>query len=225
MATSRHTLEGMRAIAGLALVLVLPSVASADDSVNAMVAPAADPAAAPPPEPAPPPTAPPPDYQPYSQPSPTTGPRVKSWFATVGLGGMGYVGRPVEQFDDSDSGPALELVIGKWFSSQEVAIGGRIEAHTDDAERYTDSSLTLIARFGLGESKRFYLEPGLGLAFHKQENSDETETGFAVAMTAGYALLKNRFALDLRGGVAHYRQERDQFEHGQIWLGVAIGIQ
>ena len=212
----------MRALAGLALLLVFPTAAIADDNVNAAVAatppssgPATDPAIAPDP------AQPPPDY---SQPPAAPAARVKSWFVTVGLGAAGYIGRPIQQNDDSDSGPAIELVAGKWLASQDMAIGARLEAHTDDAQNYTDSSLTLIGRFGLGGT-RAYVEPGLGLGFHREEQADNAESGLAVAVTLGYSLLKNRFALDLRGGFAHYRQDIDRYEHGLIWIGAAIGLQ
>jgi hypothetical protein len=168
----------------------------------------------------------PPPYTPA--PAPASTPR-RSWFGTVGLGGMGYAGREVTPYDNGDkgSGILLEAVAGKWISD-DVAIGGRLEAHTDDAEHYTDSSLTIVARFPVAAGGRFYLEPGIGIGFHNDEMDDEAQSGMAVTITGGYALTRKRFACDLRFGGAHYRiddGDLDNYTHGLLWFGVALGFQ
>jgi hypothetical protein len=215
--------------AGVVVCVVLGAAAGA----------AAQPAAPPPPpdtayQPAAPAPAPttsttgyytPPPYTPPPEPAPR-----RSWFGTLGLGGMGYVGRERTPFDDGDkgSGVLVEAVAGKWIRD-DVAVGARIEAHTDDAEHYTDSSFTVVVRFPITESGRFYVEPGLGIAFHKDENAEETKNGIAVGLTAGYQLLKRRFAADLRFGLAHYRHDEDGREitdsHGLVWVGIGLGFQ
>jgi hypothetical protein len=187
---------------------------------------------APPPSPSPAP-APAPYYQPaapYYQPPPT-GPR-RGWFGVVGLGAMGYVGREGPRFvtndPDAGSGVSLEAVVGKWIRD-ELAVGARLEAHTDDAETYTNSSLTAVTRFPIGAQGRFYLEPGLGLAFNKNETTQSTDTGIALAITGGYALTRRRFAFDLRFGLSHHRIDHpdpdDSYNHGTVWLGGALGFQ
>jgi hypothetical protein len=161
----------------------------------------------------------------YAAPPPPAEPP-RSWFATLGLGIMGYAGREVTPYDNGDKGGGvvLEAVAGKYLSP-DVAVGAHIEAHTDDAERYTDSSLTAIVRFPVGSSRRFYLEPGLGLGFHNDEGAEETETGFSVAMTGGYQLLRRHVAFDIRFGVAHLRFDPDELNHGLLWVGLALGYQ
>ena len=182
----------------------------------------------------PPPAAPLPTtyYQPPVSPYlPAPAPRrKKSWFGVVGIGGMGYIARQ-DQFantDDKGSGVGLEAVAGKWLRD-DFAVGARIEAHTDEAELYTHSSFTIIGRIPMAAGGRFYLEPGFGLGFFKSESTEDTESGIAVAMTAGYQLARRRFAFDLRFGIAHYRighadPDRSN-DHGTIWLGGAIGLQ
>jgi hypothetical protein len=185
-------------------------------------------------EPPPPPPAAPlpttyyqPPVSPYlPAPVPT---RAKSWFGVVGLGGMGYLAREDGFANDSDkgSGVALELVAGRWIRD-DFAIGGRLEAHTDDAELYTHSSFTVVARVPLAAGGRLYLEPGFGIGFFKSEPTQETESGLAVAMTGGYALAKRRFAFDLRFGIAHYRigdEGNGSNDHGTVWFGGALGFQ
>jgi hypothetical protein len=206
----------MRASPGAAVVFVLLGTAAAASAQPASMA-------APPPSPTPAPAAyytPPAPYTPPAQ-----GPR-RSWFGTVGLGGMGYVGREVTPYDDGDKGGGvlLELVAGKWISP-DLAVGARIEAHTDDAENYTDSSFTAVARFPIGARGRFYFEPGIGLAFHKDEMFGDTYNGFAAEITGGYQLTRRRFACDLRFGGAHYRFDSSFVDHGLLWVGVALGFQ
>jgi hypothetical protein len=207
----------MRASPGAAVVFVLLATAAAASAQPASMA-------APPPSPTPAPAAyytpPPPAYTP-----PPDGPR-RSWFATIGLGGMGYVGREVTPYDNGDKGGGvlLEAVGGKWISP-DVAVGARIEAHTDDAENYTDSSLTAVARFPIAARGRFYLEPGIGLAFHKDEMFGDTYNGFAAEITGGYQLTRRRFACDVRFGGAHYRFDSSFIDHGLLWVGVALGFQ
>jgi hypothetical protein len=150
----------------------------------------------------------------------------RSWFGGVGLGPMGYAGRGYTPYDDGEkgSGLLLEAFFGKWLDSDK-AVGARVEAHTDDARNYTDSSLTAIVRFPVGASGRFYLEPSLGLGFHKDENSDETENALAVGIAGGYQLTRRRFACDLRFGGAHLRFDPDELSHGLLWLGISLGFQ
>ena len=167
-------------------------------------------------------------YQ-YQPPAPTaaTPPEPRhNWFGTIGLGGMGYAGRSVTPYDDGNkgSGVMLEALAGKWIRD-DAAIGARLEAHTDDAKHYTDSSFTLIARFPVGAKGRFYLEPGIGASFHKDETAAQTDNGLAVAITAGYQLARHRLAVDLRFGGAHYRFDPDANTHGLLWFGIALGFQ
>src|SRR5689334_3313566 len=170
-----------------------------------------------------------PPTAPYT-PAPEETPR-RSWYGTLGLGGMGYVGRERVPFDDGNkgSGVLLEATAGKWIRD-DVAVGARLEAHTDDAEHYTDSSFTVTLRFPVTASGRFYLEPALGIAFHKDENADETQNGIAAGIAGGYQLTKGKFAADLRFGFAHNRisppdgRERAD-SHGLLWVGIALGFQ
>jgi hypothetical protein len=161
----------------------------------------------------------------YAAPPPPAEPP-RSWFATLGLGIMGYAGREVTPYDTGDKGGGVlvEAVAGKYLSP-ELAVGVHLEAHTDDAERYTDSSLGAVVRFPVGASRRFYLEPGLGLGFHNDEGAEETETGFSVAMTGGYQLLRRHVAFDIRFGVAHLRFDPEELNHGLLWVGLALGYQ
>lgn len=206
--------------------------------VIAAGAAAAQPAPAPASEPAPPAGyAPPPppattatyqqpyQYQPPAQPAAEPEPR-HNWFGTIGVGGMGYAGRTTTPYDDGNkgSGVMLEAVAGKWIRD-DAAIGARLEAHTDDSKHYTDSSFTLIARFPVGAGGRFYLEPGIGASFHKDEMRGQTDNGLAVSITGGYQLARHRLAVDLRFGGAHYRFDPDDNTHGLLWFGIAIGFQ
>jgi hypothetical protein len=207
-------MRATRCAAAIAFVLAATQAATAQPVSTAV----------PPPAPAPDPGTyyqqPPPTYQ-----VPPSSSRTASWFGVIGLGGMGYVGREITPYDDGNKGTGalLEAVAGRWMND-DYAIGARLQAHTDDAENYTDSSFTVLARFPVAANGRFYLEPALGLAFHKDEGRD-TESGFAVAITGGYQLTRGRFACDLRFGGAHFRFDPDDYSHGHVWFGVAVGLQ
>jgi len=104
-------------------------------------------------------------------------------------------------------------------------VGARLEAHTDDSKNYTDSSFSVIARFPIGQSGRFYVEPGVGLGFHKDERNPKTDDGLAVSITGGYQLMRKRFACDIRFGGAHLKLSPDDLTHGLLWAGLALGFQ
>lgn len=187
------------------------------------------PAAPMPPPPPPAAYVPPPAYPPPAAPPPTLAQPAelhRSWFAAIGAGPMGYAGREYTPYDDGNKGTGglLEAVAGKWLDNAK-AIGARIEAHTDDAKHYTDSSFTVIARFPVAARGRFYLEPAVGLGFHKDEMSTQTDTGFAVGMVGGYQLTRRHFACDLRFGGAHLRFDTNILSHGLLWVGLALGFQ
>jgi len=138
---------------------------------------------------------------------------------------MGYLGREFTPNDDGNKGTGLMLEgVGGWWIRQDSAIGARLEGHSDDAMHYTDSSFTFIARFPV--APRLYLDPGIGLAFHRTEVSGDTVNGFAVALSGGYQFTRGHFACDVRFGGAHYRfSDEDRVSHGLLWIGIALGYQ
>jgi hypothetical protein len=165
--------------------------------------------------------------EPTPTPAPTPTPSRSKWYLNIGIGMGGYVA--TEDGNEGGGGAALEGQVGGWLRP-DLGLGARLEAHSDDPEMYTNSSFTVVARIPVGGG-RTYLEPGFGLAFHRIENMEGSEPtgGLAVAITVGRQMAKRRFAFDIRGGLAHQRFDRGEFDaspsHGLIWFGIAAGLQ